>query len=294
MELLSREGWEQLIADNDTFLFDCDGVLWRGDTSIPGGVEAIKFLKARNKKIYFVTNNSTKSRQEYKNKFIGLGYPIEFEQIMCTAFATGFYMRNVLKFQGKAYLLGRPGFKQEMNEIGIETSEVGPDPTTGGLGDWSNIPLDPDITGVVVGFDEHFSFKKLTLAATYLSDPNCMFIATNEDNALPMGTKVVLPGSGSLLAAVKCVSEREPIVIGKPHSPIFQCLQAMTDIDQPKTVMIGDRLGTDIAFGNRNGMKTVLTLSGVTSRDQLQKELTKPLSECKPTFYTESLFTLTN
>ncbi|KAI6656447.1 Phosphoglycolate phosphatase-like [Oopsacas minuta] len=293
MELLNGKDWELLISNIDNFLFDCDGVLWEGNTIIPGGVEAITYLKSRNKRIFFVTNNSTKSRVEYVKKFTTLGYPVEFEQIICTAFATGYYMKNVLNFEGKAYLMGRPGFKQELNELGINTSKVGPDLTSGELDAWSSIPLDPDITGVIVGFDEYFNYKKMTLAATYLSDPNCKFIATNEDNILPTGTKVILPGSGSLLEAVKFVSQREPVVIGKPHSPIFECLKSMANIDQDRTVMVGDRLGTDIAFGNRNGLKTVLTLSGVTSREQLDKELAKPASECKPKFYTNSLQTLT-
>ena len=294
MELVNGESWEQLINNNDTFLFDCDGVLWRGDTYIPGGVEAIQLLKARNKTIHFVTNNSTKSRLEYMEKFKSMGYPIEFEQIMCTAFATAYYMRNVLKFQGKAYLLGAPGFKKEMNETGIDTSDVGPDLTSGGLKEWISIPLDPDITGVVVGFDEYLNYKKLILATTYLSDPKCLFIATNEDNILPTDSKVIIPGAGCLLSAVKCASQREPLIIGKPHSPIFQCLQSMTDIDRSRTVMVGDRLGTDIVFGNRNGMKTVLTLSGVTSREQLYTELNNHQSDRRPVFYTDSLITLTS
>ena len=294
MELVSGESWEQLIENNDTFLFDCDGVLWSGDTAIAGGTEAISLLKVRSKKIYFVTNNSTKSRLEYVDKFVKLGYPIELEQIFSTAFATGYYMRNVLKFKGKVYLLGKTGFKRELEQFGIQTSEVGPDPTTGGLAEWASIPLDPDITGVVAGFDENISFKKLTLAATYLSDPKCLFIATNEDNKLPTGTKVVLPGTGSLLAAVKYAAQREPLVIGKPHAPILQCLESITDIDRARTIMIGDKLSTDIAFGNRNGMKTVLTLSGVTSRQEMEQELANPQSECKPVYYTNSLVTLTN
>ena len=293
MELVGVKDWEQLISENDTFLFDCDGVLWEGDTVLPGGVEAITYLHSLKKRIFYVTNNSTKSRVEYVKKFSKLGYPAEAEQVIGTAFATGHYMRNVLKFEGKAYLMGRPGFKQELNEIGINTSEVGPDPTSGGLDAWSSIPLDPEITAVIVGFDEYFNYKKMTLAATYLSDPSCKFIATNEDNILPTGTKVILPGSGSLLEAVKFVSRREPVIIGKPHRPIFECLRSMADIDESRTVMVGDRLATDIAFGNRNKLKTVLTLSGVTNRGQLDEELAKPVSECKPTFFTNSLLSMT-
>ena len=292
MELSTGKDWQELVETCDTFLFDCDGVLWKGNTVIPGGVEMIKFLQARKKQIFFVTNNSTKSRSEYVKKFLKLGYPVEFDQIMCTAFATGYYMKNVLNFKGKAYLLGRPGFKQELNDIGIETSDIGPDVTSGDLDSWSSIPLDPSITGVIVGFDEHFNFKKMTLAGSYLADPNCQFIATNEDNMLPTPGGVVVPGTGSFVAAVKCIAGREPTVIGKPHFPIFDCLKSLVDITPSRTVMVGDRLNTDIVFGNRNGMKTVLTLTGVTSKQSLDEELKGTDSELKPLYYTSSLQTL--
>ena len=102
MELVNGKDWEQLISENDTFLFDCDGVLWQGDTVLPGGVEVITYLHSLRKKIFYVTNNSTKSRLEYVKKFSKLGYSAEAEQVIRTTFATGHYMRNVLKFEGKA------------------------------------------------------------------------------------------------------------------------------------------------------------------------------------------------
>ena len=121
-----------------------------------------------------------------------------------------------------------------------------PDPIPPEMFHWvsSNLSaphLDPEVGAVVVGFDHHLSFLKLIKAASYLKDQSVHFIATNTDERFPSGASIVLPGTGSIVNAVKTAAEREPIVMGKPHKFPFEFVQRSHKLDPAKVLMIGDR-----------------------------------------------------
>merc|ERR1719378_916713 len=150
--------------------------------------------------------------------------------------------------------------------------------------------IDTEVGAVVVGFDEHISFQKLTTALQYLRRPEVHFIATNTDTCFPMGNGTFMPGTGAIVAAVKTSAHREPIVMGKPEKPMLEAIQAIHHIDPSKTLMIGDRLDTDMLFGKRFGMKTLAVLSGVVSEQQIKEtQLSDPSHETLPDFYTDSV-----
>jgi len=132
--------------------------------------------------------------------------------------------------------------------------------------EWSSFTLDPEVGAVVCGFDEHFSYHKLIKAASYLAKESCLFIATNCDDRFPFSNgEVVVPGTGCFVISVETAARRKALVVGKPERVMFECMNSRHAIDATKTCMIGDRLGTDILFGNNCGLKTILVLTGISS-----------------------------
>eukprot|EP00731_Ephydatia_muelleri_P028177 Em0019g1050a len=270
MELKDKQDWKSVIDNTDTFLFDCDGVLWTGNSDpVPGAQEAVRFLQSQGKAVYFVSNNSSQSRKEYISKFQKLGFHVNENEIFCTSYVTAYYLKHVLNFTQKVYLIGMEGFAQELNAMGLSCIGPGNDPINGTSSDWLKMPIDLEVGAVVVGFDSNFSYMKLIKAVTLVNKPGCIFIATNEDSRLPAQSDVIIPGTGCFVAAVQCGAEREPILIGKPHKPMFMCIRDSTHLDPARTVMVGDRMNTDVLFGKQNGLKTILTFTGITQRSEL-------------------------
>jgi len=231
--------------------------------AIAGAADAMNNLKSMGKRIYFCTNNSTKTRSELLEKGVQLGFHITEDGIISTAHATAAYLKH-RNFNKKVYVIGSEGITKELDAVGIAHTEVGPDVMKGSLGDFmaKHLILEKDIGAVVVGFDEHFSFPKMTKAASYLSDPNCLFIATNTDERFPMPTLVV-PGSGSFVNAIQTCAERNPIVIGKPNPAICATLIKDKIVDPARTLMIGDRANTDVLLGYNCGFQTLLVGTGI-------------------------------
>ncbi|XP_028669654.1 LOW QUALITY PROTEIN: glycerol-3-phosphate phosphatase [Erpetoichthys calabaricus] len=264
---------QELLATVDTVLFDCDGVIWRGDQAIPGAPEVINALKSHDKRVFFVTNNSTKTRAMYAEKLGRLGFQASEEEVFGTAYCSAVYLKRTAKLDGKVYLIGGNALSQELQRVGIQHVGSGPDPVTGSQNDWANVPLDPDVKAVLVGFDEHFSYMKLARALRYLDDPRCLFIGTNTDTRLPLEGGRAVPGTGCLVRAVETVAHRKAQIIGKPNHFMFDCLASEYGIQPSRTLMVGDRLDTDILLGSNCGLKTLLTLTGVSQLEEALEHL---------------------
>ncbi|XP_069503447.1 glycerol-3-phosphate phosphatase [Ambystoma mexicanum] len=257
----------------DTVLFDCDGVIWRGDQVIPGAPEVINGLKRAGKQVFFITNNSTKTREMYAEKLSKMGFVVEKEEVFGTAFCTAIYLRKIAKLDGKVYLIGGKALSQEFAAVGIPYLGPGPDLVTGGMNEWANVSCDPEVRAVVVGFDEHFSYMKLTRALGYLRNPTCLFLATNTDTRLPLEGGRAIPGTGCLVKAVETAAHRQAQIVGKPTRFILDCVASEYPINPARTVMVGDRLDTDILMGTSCGLKTILTLTGFSTLEDAQAHL---------------------
>ncbi|XP_029564330.1 pyridoxal phosphate phosphatase [Salmo trutta] len=256
----------ELLDSKLNVLFDCDGVIWNGETVVAGAPEVVTLLKQQGKKVFFITNNCTRPRASYVTKFIRLGFTdVAEEEIFSSAYCSAAYLRDVAKLQGKVYVIGCQGVVKELREAGVPIVEEDTDAPTGTIYDY---PLDPDVKAVLVGYDEKFDFIKLAKACCYLQNTECLFLATDPDPWHPLRGGRITPGSGSLTAAVETASSRKATVIGKPSCFMFECIASQFNLDPGQSLMVGDRLETDILFGANCGLDTMLTLTGVSTLEE--------------------------
>jgi len=159
----------------------------------------------------------------------------------------------------------------ELRLCGIYPTEIGPDPLESrSVTDLESLELDPDVHCVVVGLDYEFSFVKAAKATMYLQQKSCLFVATNNDANLPTASGRVIPCAGSIVAMVQAGSQRRPdVVCGKPNQAMYDVIASKQKIDRRRTLMIGDRLNTDILFAGRAGFQSVFVLSGVSTMDDV-------------------------
>lgn len=297
IEALSAEGRRDFYNSFDTVLTDCDGVLWLLNNTIQGATDVMNGFKADNKKVFFVTNNSTKSHMQFLEKFHALGFKALANEVVSTSFLAAKYLKANLDPSKQVYVVGSPAIACELDALNIRHFGVGEDYLKTSVPTFvENIKLEPDVGAVLVGFDEHLSYPKLFRAASYLKDQNVLFVATNTDESFPVaGTGLVMPGTGSLVCAVKTCAGREPFVVGKPSSYICNVLTETNKIDPSRTLMIGDRCNTDILLGKRCGFKTLLVLTGVNSLKDVEewsKSDDPKLLELVPDYYAQSIDSL--
>lgn len=201
---------------------DCDGVLWRGSTLMPGTIEALAAFRARGLRLLFLTNNSSKSRRQYRAKFEALGIAVAPEEIVPTSYAAAAYLQAA-GFRRRAFLIGNEGVAQELEEAGINyvTFEqlcargdaAGATAAARARGwtpdSFAALQLDASIGAVVVGWDPCFSYAKLCYASACLRElPGCAFVATNLDAADRMPGGRMMPGTGCSVHAVETAAER--------------------------------------------------------------------------------------
>jgi 4-nitrophenyl phosphatase len=254
----------------DSFIFDCDGVLWNGKSPIHGSADAIAHLKEAGKQCYFLTNNSASSRTQYVAKFSSLGFgTIELDDISTSASAAAEYCSS----QGitKVFVVGTEGLRSELEDQGIETVFDASGLIGMNAEEFQQHELVPGVEAVVVGFDTQFTFHKLCLASLYAQE-GAKLVITNEDDTLSFGERQ-MPENGSTSAAIRhsladSAGLDEAVVTGKPSALLLDTLVEKYDLDETRTLMCGDRLDTDIAFG-RGRIDTLLVLTGIVTETSL-------------------------
>lgn len=261
----------------------------QGDSVIPGIPETLEKLRALGKKMYFVTNNSTKSRAGYKKKFDSLGLDVPAEAIFSSSFAAAAYL-ELTKFKEtgkKVYIVGEVGIQEELDLIGVphfggpEDKDKAPD-----MGPGAMVEHDHDVGAVIVGFDRYINYYKIQYAQLCINEnPGCEFIATNTDAVTHLTDAQEWAGNGSMVGAIKGCTGREPTVVGKPSPLMIDYLCSKLGLDRGRICMVGDRLDTDILFGTDNGLKSLLVLSGVTSEEKLMNQE----NTITPDFYADSI-----
>lgn len=221
-----------------TWAVDLDGVIWRGDTPIPGSADAVAALRDQRHRVVFLTNNSNKRVEAYVAKLADAGVAADEADVVTSAQAAA----SVLEPGTTALVCAGPGVEEALAARGIEV-------VTEGKAD-----------AVVVGWHEEFDYHRLTAAAAAVAG-GARLIGTNDDATYPTPAGP-LPGGGSILAAVAYASGATPTVAGKPFAPMADLLRAR--VDDP-VIMVGDRPSTDGRFAQRVGVPFGLVLSGVTA-----------------------------
>ncbi|KAK3621630.1 p-nitrophenyl phosphatase [Elasticomyces elasticus] len=260
----------------DVFLFDCDGVLWSGDHLFERVPATIQMLRDKGKQLVFVTNNSTKSRADYKKKFDSMGISANEEEVFGSSYSAAVYIARILKLEppkNKVYVLGESGVEQELQAENV--------PYCGGTDpllrremlpeDFRHVAdgslLDDDVAIVLTGLDYHPSYLKYALGMAYLRR-GAKFLATNIDSTLPSAGSL-FPGAGSTSAPLIKATGQEPLALGKPSQAMMDAIEGKFQFDRKKACMIGDRLNTDIQFGIEGGLGgTLCVLTGVSKKEE--------------------------
>lgn len=240
----------------DALALDMDGVLWRGEVPLPGLREFFAAARARGLPCALATNNSARTPASYVGKLAKMGVPdFPVSHIFTSGTVTLAYLRAHYATGAPMHILGGDGLRELLSEAGFQLVEK-------------------DAAAVVVGLDPKVSYPKLTRAMRCLL-AGADFIATNNDSSYPTPDGLA-PGAGSLVAALACSSGREPIQIGKPAPPLFEAALATLGAPAARTLMIGDRLETDILGAADCGMPTALVMTGVTSNAVLARSEIQP------------------
>ena len=225
---------------------DLDGVVYRGDLAIPGAAGAIRYLRQLKKKIYFITNNSGKSRKSIQHKLGVLGIPAEKNEIISSAFATGMLLKSLKKPGGESFLkvsvIGSDELKSELREFGLVVEE-------------DNCKNKPEF--LVVGFDQEFSYRKICRALDILAS-GAKFVACNRDRTFPVENGI-RPGCGSMVASIEWAWGRKPdYVIGKPNTYFLEMIVRENKIKADQILVVGDMAESDIAMAIAYGSPSVL------------------------------------
>jgi 4-nitrophenyl phosphatase len=228
-------------------ILDIDGVIWRN--KVPIGDLEVLFTRVVELgiKYAFATNNSTKTTSTYLELLTSFGVPVSQEQLFTSGSVTADTLKAELSPGSELFVIGMPGLITTLKDAGFSIGERNP-------------------AVVVVGLDEHFTYQDVKVAADFVRD-GIPFIGTNPDAALPT-PQGLNPGTGSILAAIEVASGVSPIIIGKPQPTIFENALRSLKTDPTETLVVGDRLSTDIAGGQAAGCKVACVLSGVTTRSE--------------------------
>lgn len=241
-----------MIADPfTTVLLDLDGVVYVGNTLVPGARAALCRLRGRGTTLRFLTNDPRPTRRNLVARLEGFGIEARASEIVTCGWATAQYLRR----DGiqSAYVVGSEGLRQELKRAGLR------------------LTADEDTEAVVVGCDEDVGYPHLR-RATRLIGRGARFIATNDDPTFPT-PEGPAPATGSIVAAVRTASGSEPHVVGKPHPAMFEA--ALRDHDPADAVMIGDRLATDIRGAHQQGIATIL-VTGTSDEPPRSDETVTP------------------
>ncbi|MEP6629701.1 MAG: HAD-IIA family hydrolase [Lapillicoccus sp.] len=232
----------------ECWLTDMDGVLVHEEQAIPGAADFISRLVALERRFLVLTNNSIYTPRDLRARLSRSGILIPEEVIWTSALATAAFLADQ-RPEGTAYAVGEAGLTTALHEVGYTLTE-----------------RDPDY--VVLGENRTLSFESITKAIRLIDD-GARFIAPNPDPSGP-SKDGLMPATGSVAALITKATGRHPYFVGKPNPLMMRTALNRIDAHSETTVMIGDRMDTDVISGLEAGLRTVLVLTGSTQREQVE------------------------
>ncbi len=235
--------------DIKTYLMDMDGVLLRGTTLIRGAIEFIQRLRVQEIPFLILTNNSQYTPRDLQVRLTYMGLEVPPEAIFTSALATAQFLHSQ-RPGGRAYVIGESGLTTALHDQGY-------------------ILTDQDPEYVVLGETTTYSFERITQAIRFVT-AGARFIATNPDVMGP-GEGGIVPATGAVAALISAATGVQPYFVGKPNPLMMRTALRSIGAHSGSSVMIGDRMDTDIICGMESGLRTILVLTGVTTREQVER-----------------------
>ena len=232
------------------FIIDMDGVLVRGNQMIPGADGFINKLREQNRNFLLLTNNPAYTPGDLAHRLQSIGINITENQIFTSALATAAFLHRQ-RPDGKAFVLGESGLTEAIHDIGYVITDMQPD-------------------YVVVGETKAYDYQMIKKAIRLIHDGGARFIATNPDSSGPSEGGIV-PACGAMAALIQKASGVEPFFVGKPNALMMRTALNFLNVHSENTLMVGDRMDTDIVSGVTSGMETILVLSGVTKVEDINR-----------------------
>lgn len=231
------------------YILDMDGVIYRGNQLVPGAKEFIERLQESGRRFLFLTNNSKNTPLDFQRKLERMGLNVSAEHYFTSALATAAFLHSQ-KPDGSAFVIGEAGLSHALYQVGYSLSEV-----------------DPDY--VVLGDTPSYDYAKIVRAVRLILG-GAKFIATNPDVTGPE-EEGIHPACGALAAPIERATGKQAYYVGKPNPLMMRSALRRLDAHSENTIMVGDRMDTDILSGVGAGMETVLVLTGVTTREELAR-----------------------
>ncbi|MCI9336071.1 MAG: HAD-IIA family hydrolase [Lachnospiraceae bacterium] len=227
------------------FLFDIDGTLAIGDTLYDGSAQLLAHIDAIGGKAYYITNNSTRSGQDYVEKFRrAFRLETRSDQFITSGYMTLRFLKEHYP-EGKIFVLGTASFREELEKSGLHITETAGE----------------DINCVVAAYDSELNYDKLVQACKALSAPDMPFYGTNPDLCCPIDFGFI-PDCGAICNMLTDATGKKPVYLGKPSPGVVELCLSLSGFSREETLVVGDRLYTDIACGINAGVDTCVVFTG--------------------------------
>jgi len=264
-------------------IFDMDGVLYRGSQVMPYAKDVLDRLRRTGWDVFFATNNSTATRLDYLRRLTTLGLGGDLDHIVTSGYATAHYLERRTPKPSDVLVIGADGLRQEIRAVGISVRDADalpgihppPDAAADGVDPDAmrrylvGLDLPPPPDTVVVGLDLHLTYAKIAEAQRAIL-AGADFVCSNRDRAYPVEGRL-LPGAGTIVAAIEVATGRTALCIGKPEPFLFEeaIRRAGKAVGGDRVVVVGDSTDYDMVAAHRVGAKGVLITTGLTEKDAL-------------------------
>ncbi len=240
------------------YLIEMDGVLVRGSQLIPGAAEFIQSLRTKEIPFLIFTNNSLYTPPDLRMRLTYMGLDVPSESIFTSALATAQYLHDQ-RPGGRAFIIGESGLTTAMHALGYTLTDQEPE-------------------YVVLGETTTYSFQRITQAIRFVN-AGARLIATNPDTMGP-GEGGIVPGTGAVAALISSATGVQAYFVGKPNPLMMRTALRKINAHSENSAIIGDRMDTDIVAGTESGLRTILVLTGVTAREQVERFPYRPTWIC--------------